>query len=264
MSLSKDEIARIYELKKKLDVTYKASSNSDLRKRVKKDIDDLELVISDIENGRWVNPVKLKLFSKTSMPSTDGNNQNPETGTKNTFLGNIEITKITRNSRDQDMDQIYSWLIFFDTNFYPALTIQNLRLKYEYGRRRDDLLLDYDLTKRQIEQYKDDNDTYQNLPNENQRRMYEERIFQERNAIIIKINELFTAFKNLMIICDKSIKDNDSIVANPLEKYYNPHNKEKKSIFEGIEIETIIRNFIDFCEAYIEMLKLPAFMKKRT
>lgn len=259
MSLSKEEIDRINDIKKKLELTYKSTVEVEQRMRLKKDLDELNGILEKIKTGEWVNPVKLKLFSSTSyIRNTPENDDDINCNTK---YENIDIIKICDKSRDHEMNTLYSYFVYFENNFYPVLSIQNLKLRFDTGKRRDDFLVNYDMLLRQINNYKKDIDSTNSIKDEKQRINYEERLNIEKYQIIYKMDEFFRKLLKLIQEMNTGIASGEKIVLNPDEKYYDQHNMTNYAGLEGKKIMFVLIELEEFIKVMTTKIQIPDFMK---
>jgi len=241
VSLSKDEIERIIDIKKSLELTHKSSTNLEQRQRLKKQLDEITAIIEDINDGKWVNPLKIKLFS--TKKNTDDNNIKKDT-----------------SQHDDEMDIVYSYFKFFDENFYHVLSLRNLKLRFDAGKKRDDILSSYDIIQRLFEQYiKDLNQSYQ--IGEKSKEQINLRNNTEKYGVLVRIQDFFQQLNLLVIEINKGLLQGEKIVLNPDEKYFNQHDITGCGIFEGLKIHEIFLEMGKFLTIFLSKISIPEFLK---
>jgi len=258
VSLSKDEIERIIDIKKSLELTHKSSTNLEQRQRLKKQLDEITAIIEDINDGKWVNPLKIKLFS--TKKNTDDNNIKKDTSQHEVHYDKVTIIKLTANSHDDEMDIVYSYFKFFDENFYHVLSLRNLKLRFDAGKKRDDILSSYDIIQRLFEQYiKDLNQSYQ--IGEKSKEQINLRNNTEKYGVLVRIQDFFQQLNLLVIEINKGLLQGEKIVLNPDEKYFNQHDITGCGIFEGLKIHEIFLEMGKFLTIFLSKISIPEFLK---
>lgn len=254
MSLSKEEIEKLHEIRKTLHLTFKSSVNGTQRLRLKKDLDELDGIIQDINDGKWVNPAKVKLFSKSRK------NNDEETELKNDNIEEnyslVAVKKIAEHINVQEIDIIYSYFYFFDENFYQVLSTRNLKLRFEAGKKRDEILSDYDYITRLLEQYKSDILTGAKVKEVNLSRLNIERF-----TLFTKLSDFFKSLLELVEEINKGISSGEKIALNPDEDFFDNHDISNYGLFEGKKIKDILIQLEVFIRIYLTKINIPDFIK---
>ena len=108
MSFSKEEIEKIYQIREKMLITYKAAVSDAQKKRISKDLAKIEKIIGHIEEGKEIEVDKLSLFSIESR-NTENNVKKEEHDNRISYIAKIEILKLSDSNKDPEMNQIYSF-----------------------------------------------------------------------------------------------------------------------------------------------------------
>lgn len=255
MSLSKDEIEKIYKVRDKLKLTYKSSSNKTQKKRIAETLREVEEMIKAIENGEWVNPIKITQFSKNVV-----NEKKSEEQVEFKFQHRVEQIKLSEVNKDVEMDKMYSYLVFFEENFLSIFKLKLCKFKHEYNKIIDDVLSQFELINKFIEEYISDIEILSTLTDKEQIQRYKERIMHQKNYILIKLNDTLFEFKNFLVeILDEHKRGYHTILVNPDEKYYSL--SRHRSFLEGYKMIRVIDELVNMINEFINILRIPKFKR---
>ncbi|MBN2547036.1 MAG: hypothetical protein JXB50_14640 [Spirochaetes bacterium] len=257
MSLSKKEIEKIYQIKDRLLLTYKAASTDKQKKRIKSYLSKVELIIEDIERGVNIDPSELNIFSSAlKNEEEDIIEENDE------FSYNVKIDKlkISEHNKDSEMDQIFSFFVYFENNFYTSLGIKYLKLDYNFNKKRDLFFAHFDSFKILLNQYIDDLGLLHELRFSNQIDQYKSRFEQQKKYLLVKLSELLHELRDFTRSLLNDLKHGKNGFINPDEVFENKLSFEKNE-FEGMIMQDIIKEVNDFVEEFIEIIRMPDFRK---
>jgi len=255
MALSDEEIEKIYKIKSQLLSTYKISKKEEQKKRISHYIKEVDMIIKDIENRNWVNPVKLNILTQ----NVDGKD-NIATDNKK-YKNLVPIEKISDLNKDLELDQIYSYLNYFEENFIPPMSQTNLKLDYALSRKRDDFYVKYDSVKHLVKEFTADFELLCKLTNKEQIEKYKERINLQKHHLLFKISELLSDISSFLSLVITDLNEGRKSLFNAAEKYFNKFDKTKKDIFTGQTMEYIVRECSIFIDEFIDILRMPDFKK---
>lgn len=255
MSLSDKEIEKIYRIKSQLLSTYKVSQKEEQKKRISHYIKEVDMIIKDIENGNWVNPVKLNILTQ-NVDSEDNSSANEKN-----YKNLVQIEKISDLNKDSELDQLYSYLNYFEEHFLPPMSQTNLKLDYALSRKRDDFYVKYDSVKHLVKEFIADFELLCKLTNKDQIDKYKERINLQKHHLLVKISELLNDIRDFLTLVITDLNEGRKSLFNAAEKYSNKFDKAKKGIFTGQTMEYIIRECAIFIDDFIDILRMPDFKK---
>lgn len=261
MFVSEEDREKLETLKKKLSITFKASTSSEQRGRLKKQMDELEVLLKDIADGKRVDLSKFNVFSKLGKNTIKENiNEINEENIERIYKF-VEIKKIASNSRDYENDLVYSYFQYFEEQLYPCLTPQNLKLRYDAGKKRDGFLLTTDILKKDFKNFKEDVENEPYVRGEEQGHRYEERLINEKRLLILKLTDFFQKILSFIEVIHQAQQEGDTIILEP-EKIieYVPTNKSK-GIYNGMMMKDFINELEEFINSFLNTLKLPSFIK---
>jgi len=257
MSLSKKEIEKIYQMKDRLILTYKAALTEKQKIRIKSYLAKIELIIEDIERGVNIDPSELNIFSSALKNNEEENFEEIDNLSYNLKIDKI---KISEHNKDSEMDQIYSFFVYFENNFYISLGVKYLKLDYNFNKKRDLFFAHFDSFKILLNQYIDDIGLLHELRFSNQIDQYKSRYEQQKKYLLVKLSELLHELRDFTRSLLNDLKHGKNGFINPDEIFENKLSFEKNE-FEGMIMQEIIKEVNDFVEEFIEIIRMPDFRK---
>ena len=259
MSLSKKEIEKIYNIKDKLTVTYKAATNEKQKKRLSKHIKQIEKIINEIEEGKYINLEQLNIFSdEIQINELDEMNEDDRIN----YIAIVENLKITKTNKDTEMDHIFSFFKYFEKHFSTPLGSNYLKLEYKFSKRRDTFFTHFENINHLLKEYIDDVKVLSELKFKEQIDQFKLRINQQKKYILVRLSELLHEFKDLVSELILNYEKGFNAIINPLEKYIYKYPKTEKTDFEGIEMINILKESSYYANDFLEVLRMPDFRKK--
>lgn len=260
MKISDDDRAKLEDLKKKLILTYKMSTKVGLKQELKKQIDEIDKIFADIDAGRFVDLSKFNIFSKSTR-----NNLDCEKDRRKETLDiyeDLRPLKLCKASKDSEVDLLFSYFDYFETQFYPCLTPQNFKLRFDAGKKRDNFLLIADILKKDFENYQEDVSNAAYVRGEEQGALYEEKLNTEKHILISKVTDFFEKVLKFIEVIDKAREEGDTILLEP-EKIlsYQVMNENDKADFDGAEAQSILPKLSLFLRSFLDNIQLPNFAK---
>lgn len=251
MSLTEDEKQKLYGLQKKLTMILKTSTNSGQRKRISKELDTVNSIIQDVEKGREVDAGKLRLFSskKTGMSSEAPPDK------KHGFADLIEIVNISGRSKDSEMNEIYSYVAFFEKNLMEVIEI-GFKLDYDINKAREDFIVHYNKLQRDIEEYKHDVDTFDSIINHDKTVLYQRRLREQKNTIFMKLGEVFKELRKILLTIKNSP---ETLLINKNDTFNHRAAAFDNSIYEEKHYIEILGICLDFIDEFKHVLRSPNF-----
>ncbi len=260
MSLSKKEIEKIYNIKDKLTITYKAATNNKQKKRIYKHLQQINKVIDDIEDGKYLDLNKLNIFSEDL--NMDEIYESDLEEIRINYLAKVENLKISNNNKDSEMNQIYSFINYFEKNFSTPLGNNYLKLEYNLSKKRDTFFSHFEGINHLLNEYIDDINVLSELKFKEQIEQFKFRINQQKKYILVRLSEVLHEFKelisNIILDYDKGLNS----IFNPNERYIYKYPKTEKTDFDGIEMINILKEASYFIDDFLSILRMPDFRKK--
>lgn len=260
MSLSKKEIEKIYNIKDKLTITYKAAANNKQKKRISKHLQQINKIIDEIEDGKLIDLNKLNIFSEDL--NMDEIYESEIDDNRINYLAKVESLKTSHNNKDSEMNQIYSFLSYFEKNFSTPLGNNYLKLEYNFSKKRDTFFSHFEGINHLFKEYIDDINVLTELKFKEQIEQFKIRINQQKKFILVRLSEVLHEFKEIIndIILDYD-KGLNSIF-NPEERYIYKYPKTEKTDFDGVEMINILKEALYFTDDFLNILRMPDFRKK--
>jgi hypothetical protein len=258
MPIDKDDEEKIYNLREKLLIIYKAASSDNQKRRVSKDLNLIENIIKDIENGKDVDLSKLNIFS----------NDKKELNKKETvddhlnYITKVEMIKMAEDHNDSELNEIYSFYIYFERNFFIPLQDNYLKIDYQYSKRRDVIFTHHDTLMHLFEEYINDYEVLKELKIKEQINTFKNRVEQQKAYLLIKLGEFLLELKNLLTELIASYNLGKNIFYNPDESFTPKFDKDRND-FENYKMKEIVQEAIYFLDDFIEIVRIPDFKKKR-
>ncbi len=259
MALSKKEIEKIHEIKEKLTITYKAATSDKQRRRLNKHIKQIEKLLDDIDDGKVANLQKLNIFSEDTN-EIDHINQIEED--RINYIAKVDNLKINKSNKDSEIDQIYSFFVYFEKHFSTPLGTNYLKLEYGYSKRRDTFFTHFENINHLFKEYIDDVKVLSELKFKEQIEQFKFRINQQKKYILVRLSELLHEFKDLIDEIILDFEKGHNAIINPLEQYIYKYPKTEKTDFEGVEMINLLKEASNYANDFLEILRMPDFRKK--
>lgn len=259
-SYEQKEREKIYKIRDQLLITYKASTNEEQKKRINSYLRQIENIIKKLESGNWVNPIKLKILSEKISNNQDL--EKIEEDTQESYKNKIEIKKISELNKDPEIDEIYSYFLYFENNLRSPLSLSNLKIDYSLSKIRDDFFVRYDNVLHLLEELKSDIELLAKITNKGQIEIYKERLKQQKRHLLFKISEMLNELKNFLEKVITDIEEGRKSLFNPNEKYIIKFDTSKRSLFEGKTYKEIVFETYNFVNDFIDILRMPYFKNK--
>lgn len=261
MPLSQEDITKIYQIREKLLTTYKAALSQEQKNRIKIHLSKLESIIEDIENGEEINPERLNIFSADLKKSSEENNSIDDTYNEEvSFAALIDIVKISENSKDKEMDLIYSFFLYFENHFFNIFTPKYLKLDYQFNKKRDLLFSQFDAFRVLLKQYKDDLELLSDIKFKSQLDQYKVRVEQQKKYLLVKLSELIHGFKDFTKDLLNDVKYGKNGFIN-FEDVFKSNLSIDETEFEDWSMLDIIKEADRFLEEFIDILRMPDFRR---
>ena len=260
MKISDADREKLENLKRKLTITYKMSTKVALKQEIKGQIEEIDKILSDIDAGKFVDLAKFNIFSKSTRDSLDSEKDRRKEVLE--IYENLRSLKLCKSSKDSEADLLFSYFNYFETQFYPCLTPQNFKLRFDAGKKRDNFLLIADILKKDFQNYQDDVENAAYVKGEEQGAIYEEKLKHEKHVLISKITEFFEKILNFVDVIDKAIDDGDTILLEPeREVVYQIYDDRDKADFNDWEVQKILPELSLFIRSFFDNVQLPSFAK---
>ena len=260
MKISDSDMEKLENLKKKLTITYKMSTKVALKQELKAQIEEIDRIFADINAGKFVDLAKFNIFSKSTRDSLDS-----EKDRRKEVLGVYEAIrplKLCKSSKDSEADLLFSYFHYFENQFYPCLTPQNFKLRFDAGKKRDNFLLIADILKKDFKNYQDDINNAAYVKGEEQGAIYEEKLKHEKHVLISKVTDFFEKILNFIEVIDKAMEDGDTILLEPeREVSYQVVDERDKADFNRMEVKNILPELSLFLKSFFDNVQLPNFAK---
>ena len=177
------------------------------------------------------------------------------------YIAKVENLKITDSNKDSELDQIYSFIMYFDKHFYTPLGANYLKLEYNLNKKRGTYFTHYDNLKKLLSEYIDDLLVLNELKFKDQQEQYKLRLVHQKKHFFVKLSELLHELKDFFEEINNEIKAGRKVVHNPDEKYSYKYPTKDKTDFDNVEMIKIVEEVLFFIEDFIEILRMPDFRK---
>jgi hypothetical protein len=129
---AKDEISEKEKILSQLEGVYRTTSDPVQQRRVGKEIRKLRSSIKNLKILQAIDEDLVGLAPEAEEPvgvdiDTRGHR----------LLSKIPVRRVKKNPRDDEMDAVISYALFFEENYLPILSEYYLKLDYSHSMRRD-------------------------------------------------------------------------------------------------------------------------------
>ncbi|HOV15129.1 MAG TPA: hypothetical protein PK771_12645 [Spirochaetota bacterium] len=260
MNTQKEELEKLYEIRDRLKKIQQINLKQDDKDKITSYLRDTENSIKEIEAGNWINPLKINQI-KENLKQFDNIIDNTTIDEDIDF--DVEKIEIIPNSKDVEMNTLYSYYKYFEDNFLTALNQSYLKLDYNLGKKRDDLFVKNDMIRHLIEEYGEDMNVLTSITNKEQSDKYRERLSHQKKYLFIKLSEYLRDFLDFLNTTITDINSGRKNIFNLNEKFLPKFTRNNnKNAFENLKFKDIIMKTKDFIEIFIDVLRLPDFKRK--
>jgi len=171
----------------------------------------------------------------------------------------MEKLRIHELVKDEELNDLYSYYIFFDKNFIVPLSPSYIKFDFNLSKKRDEVIQRADMIKQQLKQFQNDYEMTSGL-HDKDKNVLRERMGHQRTFLFIKIGE-FIRFvdrfadevQNDLVIGRKSLFNPEMV----FEMDYENLDIKVKPFFHGKKYVEIIKEMKSFTKEFIEELRIP-------
>lgn len=268
MSISDKDKKKLNEIHNLLSITLKSSTLANQKSRILKNLKTVESLLNDINEGKWINPIKLRnilngFSNQTSIKTNKQNTTQINHNTPEGYLEKIEIVNISRLNNDYEIDCIYSYFEYFKRNFLQPIGKNNLELNYNLNKKRDEFINKSENIDKLLKDYREDLEILTQITEKEKAKYYNSKFVQRRKNLFLQCAEMFVIgnkFTN-KIIHDRA--SDDGGVFNGDHIFVGKYNLNNSSIFERQTNYYILKELKTFTEEILSFLNIPGYESER-
>ncbi|URA10288.1 hypothetical protein [Thermospira aquatica] len=252
---------RIEQTRKKLLLVYKTTKDENKKfelestfRQIDKDLQKLELNQFDEKNliRYGISTQDLEIAMEELMHQKN----NPYR-----ILHNIRIEPLTPNTRNEEINAIWSYLQFFGKEYLGLLSEQNLKLDYGHAYQRDQFYTLYNDTLKLVTEYGNINDQIAHAELTNNKE-YRSRLIQLQNKqyrdIILRVGKFL---KSLQSFIQSIFESEQEGVKALLEPEAIVQIEGSDSSLNGTTTRRALQDLARFVEEFLDYIKIPDISK---
>lgn len=257
------KIQELTSIIKRLEGVLKTSVNEEQKQRV---LSELRTYKTELAKARREKEQSIP-SSVEQEPLFDENERASVSKTiadKNDYeiLSQVDEKRLCNECRDREMNDIYSFMIFFEEELWGIISDYQLKLDFNTAQLRDKFYMDFT---RVFNLLKNHSKLLDNLSERNLSKSYYEQLNQTRlkdaRGIVVSFGSFIRSLHGFTKRLIQSYKDSGGLVLNPDEPLKNDDfsmlNRYKGvTIIQGLEI------IEKFCAEIIDYLKVPELKRK--
>ncbi len=177
--------------------------------------------------------------------------------TENKILRNISLLKLNQFCDNSEINAIWSYLNFFESEYLGLLSEQNLKLDYGHSYQRDKFYTAFHETLRVLTLY---GESLVQIEEASIRgnKIYKGRLLslqsKQYRDLIVKVGQFIHSIKNFIEDIQEAQASDEKVLLDP-NKIINIEGGG--SNLEGITAEAALNDLLEFITEFIEFLKIP-------
>jgi hypothetical protein len=235
---------------KQLEGVYKTSSNTNQKKRVLNEIEEIKLEIQNLK-GKLI----IYGFDNDEWQTEDIDD---EEGIE-TFilLSKIAVPRYREDSKDREMDAVISYEDFFEKNYLSILSEYYLKLDFNNSAKRDIFYPKFMEIKKVLKEYDYELDIL-NREEYNNIAHYRDKsvIHKIRQRYLLLLDKYFKDLRKFLELLIDDFKTGGTIILNPLE-YLSLSEFDDNRRLEGYNVIETLKEMYTFCDEFTRFLSMP-------
>ncbi|BDA78101.1 hypothetical protein LPTSP3_g10310 [Leptospira kobayashii] len=254
MPLTQEQILELTKLQKMLRHLEKIERNA-------KNDTQKERVAFDIERYRRrvqeVSPEGVPENLDQAMQNVKARAENP--GTKHKVISQYPVMKITPNANDTEINQIGTLVNIMDLEYIPVVGDAHIKFDYSHATERDSVLKYMENLRRNMKILIETIEEYAAADKQEFREQLSRMKNKQSRIFIAESYETFVKFQEFLHSVNDEIKEGNNVIMNMEEPIkFNPR-FEKATMLEGRSIMEALREFQQFVDESVDLIKLPSF-----
>lgn len=250
------EYKKLIKLKKQYEGVLRTTRNPSQQQRVSKDVQNIEHQLDHLK--KQVSPEEFESWEKGGSSSPAASKQN-RTFEDYQNLSKVPMVSPGPGSDNKDVDMLYSVLVFFEDQFFPAISDNHIKLDFTLGQERDGFYNRLENCKRNLRNLQSTLEDMKLATSEDQKsQLLDMKVRYSRYFM----NESATFFKAVINFWEpilEDIKEGGHRCMNP-EDYIEINRKlEQPSLLDGVLVEKVIERLVILIKELIDYLRLPDF-----
>jgi hypothetical protein len=253
------EYYKLIKLKKQYDGVLRTSRNPSQQQRVSKDLQSIENQIDHLK--KQVSPEEFKSWTENNSGSSASSPKEKKKMALEEYqsLSKVPMVSLGPGADSKDVNLLYSVLVFFEEQFFPAISDKHIKLDFTLGQERDGFYNRLENCKRNLRNLQNTLEDMHLATREDQKsQLLEMKVRYSRYFM----NESATFFKGVITFWEpilEDIKEGGHRCMNP-EDYIEINRKlEQPSILDGVLVEKVIERLVILIRELIDYLRLPDF-----
>lgn len=253
---------KIALLQKRLEMVAKTSRDPGQRKRVGQQLAVLKKDFIRLHNGDFPDSEVSRYLSGDVMDTAPALTAAETDLGAYPILGSIPVEPASPFCREQEINEICSFLNFFEKEYWAAVSDYQLKLEFNTSGKRDRLFNELNLLRVAIKNYLD---IISDLDKGAANREYESRLrsmkTKQHMDILLKSGEFVSRLHDFIGYLLDDFRNGGNVILNPEDSlHYDSIHGEKA--MEGMNIVDVLEKLFQFLSEFREYLNIPDIKKQ--
>ncbi|MFW6137595.1 MAG: hypothetical protein ACOC7U_00330 [Spirochaetota bacterium] len=246
MKQNNQDILEEYRIKsrvlRQLEGVYRTTSSVVQKKRVHKEIENLKRIVE-------------RLRQKLPYDESEFEIEWEENWVR--ILNKIEVKKHKPYSKDREIDEITSYMSFFENNYLPLLSEYYIKLDFSHSQKRDIFYPGFMEIKKVLKEYDYEIEVH-SREEYNTIAFFKSKsnIYRIKHRYLMALNTYFRELKGFLDVLVDDHRTGGSVVLNPYGEILLSDSEENRRLQGSSVIEALSEMRI-FCEEVIRYLGMP-------
>lgn len=252
--------SRLSQTKRKFEIVYSSSKDQNKRQQILDTLKDIERDLKKLRAGYFTvqDLGRYKITVEELQANRTDDLARPRDISEYTILRNVPIHPINKYSKNREVNAIYSYLKFFESEYLGLLSEQNLRLDYGHAFQRDQFYLTHHELIRFVLQYGDVLEQIENASSKE----YKERLISIQGKhyrdMILRTGKFLHSLEKFIADLEHSEAQGEKVMTEP-EKIVEISGDN--SNLNGITARQALNDLKKFVAEFVEFLKIPEIKK---
>ncbi len=255
MPLDAEEIAELTKLQKMVNQLQKIEKGAvnELQKiRVAYDIERYRRKMQEISPEGLPDNIAQQLFNANQKKAGKGED-------KMRVISQFPVMKISPHSNDSEINQIGTLMNAIDLEYIPILGEGHIKFDYSHNTEKDGVLKYMENLRRNMKILIETIEEYAGTEKPEFREQLARMKNKQSRIFIAEAGETLSKFQEFLAAVNAEINEGNNVILNMDEPIkFNPR-YEKATLLEGKSILEALREFHQFVNETLEVIKLPSF-----
>ena len=252
---------KIHFLQKRLEMVLKTSRDGAQRKRVSQQLAVLKKDFIRLQNGAFPEAEINKYIDKSEMAGRSDSGEEVRELEDFPLLREIELELASPLCREQEINEIHTFLKYFEDEFWAGISDYQLKLEFNAGHKREAILNELNMLRITIKNYLD---ILSDLDRGAASSEYENKLrsmkTKQHMDVLMKTGDFIIGLHDFIGYLLEDYRNGGNIILNPDDSLnYDSLHGEKS--MEGMNIVAVIEKLHAFLGEFREYLNIPDMKK---